>query len=375
MGQLLQPRSVKLATRTVHVVRDQHGATEPIAPSISLASVHAFPDLDVLGDVSLGKRHEWFYRRYGHPNGRLLEEAVAGLEGADDALACASGMTAALVLFWATLKPGDHLVAAQDVYGGTYSFLKKHAPRLGIEVTFVPSEAAAFERALRTSTKALFFETVTNPLMNRPDGRRICAIGRRAGARVYVDNTFATPVLAQPISWGADVVYHSGTKFLSGHGDAISGVVAGPKDLIASMGSLAISLGAVISPMDAWLTLRGLRTLDVRVRKATANAKKLAAFLKRSKVRLNYPGDGPMLSFELKDIAAAKRFVARAKLVKLVPSLGDVATTMSHPARSSHAYLSREEREAVGVRDGLIRVSVGIEDVADVIEDFKNALR
>ncbi len=366
---------MKLATKTVHVVRDQRGATEPIAPSISVASVHAFPDLDVLGDVSLGKRHEWFYRRYGHPNGRLLEEAVAGLEGAEDALACASGMSAALVLFWATLKPGDHLVAAQDVYGGTYSFLKKHAPRLGIDVTFVPSDAAAFERALRPATKALFFETVTNPLMNRPDGKRLCAIGKRAHARVYVDNTFATPILARPLSWGADVVYHSGTKFLSGHGDAISGVIAGSKELIAAMRSLAISLGAIVSPLDAWLTLRGLRTLDVRVRKASENAKKVAAFLKRTKVRVNYPGEGPMLSFELKNLAAAKKFVARAKLIKLVPSLGDVATTISHPARSSHAYLSREEREAIGVHDGLIRVSVGIEDITDLVEDFKNALR
>ena len=351
--------------------------TIPVAPAISVASVYEFPDLDVLGAVATGARHEWFYRRYGHPNGRLLEDAVASLEGAEDALACSSGMSAALVLFWATLEKGDHVVAAQDVYGGTHAFLKKHGPRLGLEVTFVPSEAAAFERAIRPSTKALFFETIAIPLMTRPDGRRICAIAKRAGARVYVDNTFATPVHARPLEWGADAVYHSGTKFLSGHGDAMSGVIAASKPLIATIRPLAISIGAVLSPLDAWLTLRGLRTLDVRVRRASENAKKLAAFLRRQKrvTRVNYGGVGPMISFEVKDIAAAKRFVSRAELVKLVPSLGDVATTMSHPARSSHAYLPRAEREAMGIRDGLIRVSTGLEDIRDLLEDFKNALR
>ncbi len=368
---------MKLSTKAVHTARETRGATEPIAPPISVASVYAFPDLDVLGDVSMGKRHEWFYRRYGHPNGRLLEESVAALEGAEDALACASGMTAALVLFWAGLEKGDHVVAARDVYGGTYAFLKKHGPRLGLETTFVPSDPAAFEREIRPATKAVFFETITNPLMIRADATEIVKVAKRAGARVFVDNTFATPVLARPLEWGADAVYHSGTKFLSGHGDAISGVIASSKAFIAKLRPLAISLGAVVSPLDAWLTLRGIRTLEVRVLKAQENARKLAAFLRRQRgvVNVHYPGLGPMLSFEVKDLTAAKRFFAGAELVKLVPSLGDVATTASHPARSSHAYLPRAEREAVGIRDGLIRVSTGLEDIADLIEDFKKALR
>jgi cystathionine beta-lyase/cystathionine gamma-synthase len=367
----------RLATKAVHPGREGRGVTLPIAPPISVASVYEFPDLDVLGAVSTGARHEWFYRRYGHPNGRLLEEAVASLEGAEEGLACSSGMSAALVLFWATLEKGDHVVAAQDVYGGTYSFLKKHGPRLGLDVTFVPSETAAFERALRPATRAIFFETITNPLLKRPDGARICAIAKRAGARVYVDNTFATPVHARPLEWGADAVYHSGTKFLSGHGDAVSGVIVASKSLVATMRPLAISIGALISPLDAWLTLRGVRTLEVRVRRASENAAKLAAFLRRQKrvTQVHYGGVGPMLSFEVKDLLAAKRFVARTELVKLVPSLGDVATTMSHPARSSHASLARAEREAMGIRDGLIRVSTGLEDIRDLLEDFKNALR
>jgi len=381
---------MRLSTRAVHNAREMPGPTEPVAPPIALASVYAFPDLDLLGDVSTGKRHAWFYRRYGHPNGRLLEESLAALEGGEDALACASGMSAATVLFWSALAKGDHLVAAQDIYGGTYAFLSQHGPRLGIETTFVEATPEAVERALRPNTKAVFFETVTNPRVRVPDAKRIVAIARRAGARVFIDNTFATPVLARPITWGADAVYHSGTKFLSGHGDAVCGVLVGSRDFVKRARKLAIGIGAVVSPLDAWLTLRGIRTLALRVRRASENARRLAEFLARKR-RVHYPGlpsdpshaaakallggaFGPMLSFELPSLAAAKRFVRRSRLVRLVPSLGDVATTVSHPARSSHAALTPAERRRVGVTDGLVRVSTGIEDIDDLIEEFRRSL-
>ncbi|MBI2931059.1 MAG: aminotransferase class I/II-fold pyridoxal phosphate-dependent enzyme [Planctomycetes bacterium] len=381
---------MRLSTRAVHGVHPQPSVTEPIAPPISVASVYAHPDLDVLEAVAAGRRPAWHYRRYGHPNGRLLEETVAALEGGEDALACASGQSASLVLFWSALAKGDHVVSAQEIYGGTYSLLDRQGPRLGIEVSFVPCEPEAIERALRPNTRAIFFETITNPLIRVPDAKRIIGIAKKAGAAVFVDNTFATPVLARPLLWGADVVLHSGTKFLGGHGDAMSGLLVGKREFVRRARKLAVSLGAAVSPFDAWLTLRGVRTLSLRVRRASANAHRLAAFLSR-KVRVHYPGlprdpshqvaedllngaYGAMLSFDLGGWAAAKRFVKACRLVRLVPSLGDVATTMTHPARCSHAYLTPEERRRVGVGEGLIRVSTGVEDIEDILEEFRRAL-
>jgi methionine-gamma-lyase len=200
-----------------------------------------------------------------------------------------------------------------------------------------------------------------------------------------VDTTFATPVLCRPIEWGADVVFHSGTKFLNGHGDATSGVIAGPARLLDPMRKLTILAGGVISPLDAWLTLRGLKTLGIRVERASENAAALAKFLSRHRkvAQVNYPKPtkylkpllGPMLSFELRGgIKAADRFVRACRLIELVPSLGDVTTTSTHPARSSHSYLSAAERASIGITDGLIRISTGIEDVADILEDLSQAL-
>jgi methionine-gamma-lyase len=200
-----------------------------------------------------------------------------------------------------------------------------------------------------------------------------------------VDNTFATPVLCRPLEWGADIVFHSGTKFLNGHGDATSGIIVGKAEIIRSMRKLTILAGGVISPLDAWLTSRGLKTLGLRVERASQNAAKLAQYLAthRKVGRVHYPKAsryikpllGPMLSFEVKGgLKAADRFVRACRLIELVPSLGDVTTTSSHPARSSHAYLSPKAREAMGVTDGLIRISTGIEDVADLLEDLSCAL-
>ncbi len=368
--------------------------TDPLAPPITVASVHTFPDLDLLLEVAQGRREAGFYRRYGHGNGRLLEEHVRDLEGGEDALACASGMSTAFVLFWTSLGRGDHVVAAREIYGGVYSFLQKELVKLGVGVTFVPSDPESVGSALRPNTKIVYFETITNPLLRVPEARRIVEIAHRAGAQVVVDNTFATPILTRPLEWGADLVYHSGTKFLGGHADAVSGVLVGAADTIRRARKFAITVGAIVSPLDAWLTLRGLRTLALRIERASENALALARMLVRHpKVRrVHYPGlpgdpshrsarrilrggFGAMLSFELASLAAAKSFVRGCREVRLAPSLGDVSTTLSHPARSSHAYLSAAERAEVGVTDGLLRVSIGIEDVDDVLEDFRQALR
>lgn len=372
------------ATVAAHAGRASGGEAEPLAVPIQLSTAYAFPELESLLEASQGKKTPWtFYRRYGHPTGRLLEEVVAALEETEDALACASGMSAVATILLSLTKKGDRVVASRDLYGGTHAFLRDVLPRTGALVSFTPLDSLADE--VRRGANLALVETVSNPLIRVAD---LAAIGKaceRAGALMVVDNTFATPVLCRPARWGASVVFHSATKFLNGHGDAMGGVVCGPADLVARMRSLGVVLGTAMAPLDAWLTLRGLRTLPLRVERSCRTAEALAKFLSRHPkvTRVHYPKAarvlspwrGAMLSFELEGgLRAADRVVKASKLIRLVPSLGDVTTTYSHPARSSHAALSAEERQALGVTDGLLRISTGLEDVGDLQEDLSQAL-
>ena len=302
-------------------------------------------------------------------------------------------MSACLALFWSQLPAGSHVVCGREIYGGTWSFLSKHAPRLGIATTFADSTPAAIRAAIRPGTAAVVVETITNPLMRVPD---VPAIVKAAGrVPVFVDNTFATPALARPLEWGARALWHSATKYLGGHADALAGVVVAPRADAARIRSLSTGIGGTISPLDAWLVVRGLRTLDVRVRRASENALELARWLEKQKAvrAVHYPGlasspdramarrlldgaSGAMLSFDLRGgVPAVGKFVRALERVRLLPSLGDVQTTISHPAKSSHAYLTAAERAGVGVTDGLIRVSTGIEDIQDLLADFGQALK
>jgi methionine-gamma-lyase len=371
-------------TLASHSHREIERRSTPVAPPISLASVHAFDDLDILLDAYHGKRSAYaFYRRFGHENGRQLEETMAALEGAEDALACSSGMSAVLTIYQTLLGKGGRVVASRDLYGGTYAYLRTHAPRHGVDVKF--ADLDVLEASIVRGVDLVAIETISNPLVRVPEFARIAKACRKAGALLVVDNTFATPFLCRPLEWGADVVFHSGTKFLNGHGDAVSGVIAASAERIVPMRKFASGLGTGISPMDAWLTLRGLKTLGLRVGRSSENAEKIAAFLARqrkvSKVyypaptRYLKPRRGAMLSFELRGgLRAAARFVKACRLIRLVPSLGDVTTTMTHPGRSSHAYLSPDERASLGVTDGLIRLSTGIEDLDDILGDLTQAL-
>jgi methionine-gamma-lyase len=372
------------ATVAAHPPEPEETPTRPLAPALSLASVHRFGDLDTLLAASRGeKAARSFYRRYGHPNGRMVEQTVAALEGAEDALACSSGMSAAATIFQTLASKGDRILAARDLYGGTFAYLRSQMEKVGVEVRFAP--IAEIERGVPAGTRLVVVETVSNPLIRTADLRRIAAQAKKAGATLVVDNTFASPILCRPIEWGADVVFHSGTKFLNGHGDAQSGIICGPEATIRDMRKHTILTGAVISPLDAWLTLRGLKTLELRVERSSRNAAAVASFLSRRRPisAVHYPGAtkylkplrGPMLSFELRGgLRAADRFVRACRLIELAPSLGDVTTTSSHPARSSHAALSPAERAAAGVSDGLIRLSVGIEALDDILEDLSQAL-
>jgi methionine-gamma-lyase len=313
----------------------------------------------------------------------MLEETVAALEGAPEALACASGMSAVAAIYQALCREGDRVVASRELYGGTYAYLQKELPRMGVQVDFVaPGELPG---AIREGTRAVAIETISNPLIGVADFDRVSRAAKKAGAVLVVDNTFATPILCRPFEWGADLVFHSGTKFLNGHGDATSGVIVGPAPILEPMRRYTILAGGVISPMDAWLTLRGLKTLGLRVERASENAAGIAKFLSRHRRvrKVFYPGPtkylkphrGPMLSFEVAGgLRGADRFVRACRLIELAPSLGDVTTTTSHPARSSHAYLSPQERSAIGVTDGLLRVSTGVEDLPDILEDLSQAL-
>jgi cystathionine beta-lyase/cystathionine gamma-synthase len=373
------------ATIATHSTREIESLSEPLAPPLTLASVYRFRDLDTLVEAYQGRKSPWsFYRRFGHANGRLLEETVAALEGTEEALACGSGMAAVTTIFSTLAGKGDRVVAARELYGGTYAFLEKHLPRLGVEVVLVPLEAVADE-VRRGGARAVAIETISNPLIRVADLAAVSRACRSAGALLVVDNTFATPFLCRPVEWGADVVFHSATKFLNGHGDATGGVICGRADAIRRMRGYASGLGTTIAPLDAWLTLRGLKTLGLRIERASRNAERLAAFLARHRkvASVNYPRPtkylkplrGPMLSFDLKGgLPAAKRFVRACRLIELVPSLGDVTTTSTHPARSSHAYLSPADRARLGVTDGLLRISTGVEDVEDILADLEQAL-
>ena len=372
------------ATVAAHPPDPAETPTRPISAPLTTASVYRFGDLDTLLSASRGeKAAQSFYRRYGHPNGRMVEETVATLEGAEDALACSAGMSAVATIFQTLLQRGDRVLAARDLYGGTYAYLDTFMARLGVEVEF--ADLKEIEKSVPEGVRLVVVETISNPLIRVADLATISKHAKKAGATLVVDNTFATPILCRPLDWGADVVFHSGTKFLNGHGDATSGIIVGKADVIKAMRKLTILAGGVISPLDAWLTSRGIKTLGLRVERASQNAAKLARFLSshRKIDRVNYPKAnkivkpllGPMLSFEVKGgLKAADRFVRSCKLIELVPSLGDITTTSSHPARSSHAYLSPAARAAMGVTDGLIRISTGIEDVADILEDLSSAL-
>lgn len=319
--------------------------------------MYAFSTLEDLEAVTGGPN---YYRRYGHLNSVMLERAVADLEGGEAALATGAGMSALTAVLGAVLRRGDRVDAAPDLYGGTVAMLRREMPRLGVKLSS--------RRAHVT-----IVETISNPLLRVAP---IAELARRRGLLI-VDNTFATAAVCRPLSLGADVVILSATKFLGGHSDCVAGVAVGPKRIIEPARRIAVQQGLVASPLDAWLALRGLRTLALRMERACRNAAALARVLRahRRVKRVHYPDLGAMLSFELENRRAVSRLVRRLRLVRLVPSLGDVATTVSHPASSSHRNLSAAERRRLGVVDGLVRVSVGIEDADDIIADFEGALR
>jgi cystathionine gamma-synthase len=375
--------------------RDVPSASRPLTPPIYQTNVYVFEDMDTVESVWESKKPGFVYGRYGTANHAMLEELVAALEGAEAAVACASGMGATTALLFGLFQSGDHLVAARDLYGSTAAFLDDEGRRLGIETVFVDTtDAAAVLAALRPNTRAVFAESLSNPLLRLVDLDALAPELAKRGIELIVDSSLASPAVLRPIEHGATMVMHSLTKFISGHGDVTGGMVLGKSEPMGRVRAAMIRAGTNLGPFDAWLATRGARTLSVRVERQSANALALAGFLEthRAVARVYYPGlashpqhglakrllpgpAGPMLSFDLKGGAlGVERFMARARLMEFAPSFGDVATTWTYPARTSHRRVSDERKAEMGIGPGLIRLSVGLEKADDLIADLDEAL-
>jgi cystathionine beta-lyase/cystathionine gamma-synthase len=389
------PRAANLhaATLCARARERSDAGPPPQVEPIYQSTVWKLGSLEECDAIYEGARPGHIYIRDSNPNHQTLESLVAQLEGAEAALVTASGMGAIAVALLATVQSGDSIVASDCLYGASTRLMAEEFARFGVRATLAPlhDEQAARER-IRAPVRAVFVETITNPLLRVVDLPLLADLCREAGAALVVDNTFATPCLIRPLEHGADAVVHSLTKFIGGHSDVMLGAVAGSEKFIAAARARALTWGIPANPFGAWLALRGAATLPLRIERAGANAARLAAFLSaHPRVRKTiYPGlpshpdhesarrllvgGGAMLAFELAGETEVDRLIRLLQLVTFSPSLGDVATTLSYPAKTSHRKLSAEQRAALGITPGLVRVSVGIDDAEDVIADFSLAL-
>ena len=390
-----EKRQDGIATRAIHSGERPDPITGALAPDLTMATTYVFPSAEDGAAVFAGEKEGYAYTRYGNPTVAMLEDKAADLEGGEAGLATASGMAAVFSATLPWLRAGDHIVACDGVYSGTYNLFSERYPALGIETTFVDgADVSAFERALRPNTKVVYVETPGNPTLKLIDIPAVAEVAHRAGAVVIADNTFATPVFQRPLALGADVVLHSATKYFCGHGDAIAGVVVGSQSFIRRANRQMIRIyGGIISPFNAWLILRGMHTLTLRVERHAANAMAVAGFLEQDPrvewvaypglpsfpqhelARRQMSGFGAMVCFEVKGgVEAGRRMMNRVRLCSLAVSLGDVKSLITHPASMTHLLVPREQRLAAGITDGLVRLSVGCEDVADIIADLDQAL-
>ncbi len=378
---------MKFRTRAIHIGNERDPATGAVVPPISVAStfVQAAP----------GEWGEFDYSRSGSPSRANLERTLASLEGGAGALAFSSGMAATHTATM-LLSAGEHVVAGSDIYGGTYRLLHKILNRANIEVTLCPTtDIDQLAQSIRPNTKLVWMESPGNPLMSISDIAAVAEVAHRAGALLAVDNTFATPVLTRPIELGADLVMHSATKYLGGHSDALGGVlVSATRELHDRLYFIQNATGAVMGALETFLIARGIKTLELRVREQCRTAQRLAEMLASHPAvrRVLYPGlpehpghdlaarqmdggFGAMLSFEVEgDFERTKRVAASTKLFQLAVSLGAVESLIEHPASMSHASYDAAARAAFGITDGLIRLSVGLEDYDDLEQDLRQAL-
>jgi cystathionine beta-lyase/cystathionine gamma-synthase len=382
-------------TRAVHAGETPDPTTGSLVPPIHQTSVFVFRDTEHMHAVFSGRTPGNIYTRYGNPTQRAVEEKVAALEGAEDALVFSSGTAAILTAVLTAVQPGQHLVSARDIYGGTFEIFRDLLPRFGVEVTFVDvRDTDAMASAVRPNTRMLYVESPTNPTLRLADLAAVAGVARECGLVSVIDNTFASPAGQTPLQFGLDVVVHSATKYLGGHSDLSGGVLVAKAAFVEKARTLRRTMGGVLDPHASWLLLRGLRTLALRVERQSANALALARHLEQHPgvEAVYYPGlvshpqhalaqrqmrlFGGMLSFDVRGTAGTTaRVVDGLRLATLAPSLGGVETLVVIPALSSHRQFSLEDRALAGVRDTTVRLSVGIEDVDDLIRDLDGALR
>ncbi len=379
-------------TAAVHGAAGLEKKNGPVATPIYQTSTFEVTDNDEQQRVTATDR---YYTRWGNPTNTVAEQAVAAIEGVEAARTFASGMGAITTTVLALLKAGDHVVAQRDVYGGVSKFFSQWLPRVGIEATFVDTnDYEQHARAVRPNTRLLYLESPTNPALRVVDLKKAAALARQHKLISMVDSTFGTPINQRPAEYGIDLVMHSGTKYLSGHADLTCGVVAGSHELMEQIHETRTTLGNCMDPHASWLLIRGLKTLAVRVARQNENAQRVAEFLEQhAKVRrVHYPflkshpqhaiaraqmsGGGGMVTFEVEGTGEDARRVSEAMtLFTLATSLGGVESLVSIPVLTSHAMISAEQREEMGVNELMVRLSVGIESVEDLIADLERALQ
>jgi methionine-gamma-lyase len=384
------------ATRAIHAGH-QENAHNSLSTPLYQSSTFVFANAAQGGRRFRQEEAGYIYTRLGNPNSSVFEEKIASLEGAEGAVATASGMGAIAAAFWTKLSHGDHIIAASTLYGCSFALINHGLERMGIDVTFVDGpKAEDYGAAITPKTKLIYIETPANPNLKILDIALLAELAHAHNCELWVDNTFATPYLQQPLALGADLVLHSATKYLNGHGDVVAGVAVGNDlEFLNEMRLFGIKdmTGSVLSPHDAWLIERGMKTLPLRMQKHCENAALVVDFLKQQKdiEKIHYPGlathpgsevaarqmrlPGAIIAFELAGgITQGKAMMDNVELCTLAVSLGDTETLIQHPASMTHSPYSEEERARFGIAEGLVRISVGLEDPEDIIEDLDTAL-
>ncbi len=392
-----KPRSRAVArdsTRSVHEAEPFDEQSGSVVTPIYQTSTFAFRKAEDARKAVTGESGKYVYSRWDNPTTVRLEKKLASFEGAEDAAFFSSGMAAISTSVLTFLKAGDHVVAVSDLYGGTFQLMDKILPNFGVKTTLVETtNERAMKNALRPNTKIVYVESPTNPTLKLVDIKKTAKLAHGVGALLLVDNTFASPINQEPVELGADVSLHSATKYLNGHADVTAGAAASDREKIDRIKHMRRDLGGTLDPHAAWLVLRGMKTMALRVKAQNENAMVLAEFLSahpRVKI-VHYPGlkdhpqhalakkqmkgYGGMMSFELKgSMRDAMRLTERLKVVFLAASLGGVETLVSQPSIMTHTQLTKAQRTKTGIPEALIRLSVGIEDKEDLVEDFKQAL-
>ena len=387
----MKRRNRRPETAAVHGASELEKKNGPVTAPIYQTSTFEVTDNEEQQRVTTTDR---YYTRWGNPTITLAEQTVAAIEGTEAARTFASGMGAITTTILALLKTGDHIVAQRDSYGGVVKFLSQWVPRLGIDTTFVDTtDYEQYARAIRPNTRLLYLESPTNPALRVVDFRKMAALARQHNLISIIDSTFGTPINQHPAEYGIDLVMHSGTKYLSGHADLTCGVVCGRQELMEQIHETRTTLGNCMDPHAAWLLIRGMKTLAVRVARQNENAQRVAEFLQQhAKVRrVHYPflkshpqyatareqmsGGGGMVTFEVEGTGEDARHVSEAMhLFTLATSLGGVESLVSIPVLTSHAMISAEQRKEMGVTEQMVRLSVGIENADDLIADLEHAL-